>query len=103
MPEPDAIIFDAVRTPRGKGSTKGALHGARPIDLLKTLYDALARQGIDDVVLGISSVTGEQGANLARTSALYAGLGDGVPGITVVAIVGSAGLAVATLIERLGG
>jgi acetyl-CoA C-acetyltransferase len=89
MAELNALIFDAVRTPRGKGSAKGALHGVKPIDLLKPLYDTLRVRlpldstGIDDVVLGVSSVTGEQGANLARISALYAGLGERVPGITV--------------------
>jgi acetyl-CoA C-acetyltransferase len=86
---PDAFIFDFVRTPRAKGSSRGALHHLSPVDALVHLEAALvARTGIDpasvgDVVIGNSAQVGDQGANIARTSVLMAGWGDGVPGVTI--------------------
>lgn len=41
MPTPDAYIFDAIRTPRGRGKANGSLHSVRPLDLLKTLFDEM--------------------------------------------------------------
>ena len=84
----DAFVLGAVRTPRGKGSARGALAGVTPLALVRGLCDALVARGvpadgIDDVVLGCASQVGEQGGNLARTAALVAGLGDGVPGVTI--------------------
>ena len=85
----DAYVFDAVRTPRGSGKESGALHPMRPIELLAGLYRALGTRNdvppdaIDDVVLGCSVQTGEQGANLAKISALYAGLAESVSGVTL--------------------
>ncbi|NOJ81026.1 acetyl-CoA C-acetyltransferase [Myxococcus xanthus] len=83
----EAFIFDAVRTPRGKGR-KGALHGTKPITLLTGLVDALKKrhpnldpQRIDDVVLGVVSPVGEQGADIARTLVLAAGLPETVGGV----------------------
>ncbi|WIG93626.1 acetyl-CoA C-acetyltransferase [Myxococcus sp. SDU36] len=83
----EALIFDAVRTPRGKGK-KGALHGTKPISLLTGLVDALKQrhpnldpQRIDDVVLGVVSPVGEQGADIARTLVLAAGLPETVGGV----------------------
>ncbi|NVJ08996.1 acetyl-CoA C-acetyltransferase [Myxococcus sp. AM001] len=83
----EAFIFDAVRTPRGKGR-KGALHGTKPISLLTGLVDALKQrhpnldpQRIDDVVLGVVSPVGEQGADIARTLVLAAGLPETVGGV----------------------
>ncbi|NVJ01125.1 acetyl-CoA C-acetyltransferase [Myxococcus sp. AM009] len=83
----EAFIFDAVRTPRGKGK-KGALHGTKPISLLTGLVDALKQrhpnldpQRIDDVVLGVVSPVGEQGADIARTLVLAAGLPETVGGV----------------------
>ncbi|MFP2958182.1 acetyl-CoA C-acetyltransferase [Myxococcus sp. 1LA] len=83
----EAFIFDAVRTPRGKGR-KGALHGTKPISLLTGLVDALKKRHpnldpkrIDDVVLGVVSPVGDQGADIARTLVLAAGLPETVGGV----------------------
>ncbi|WP_394553049.1 acetyl-CoA C-acetyltransferase [Agromyces sp. MMS24-JH15] len=84
---PDAFIYDAVRTPRGK-NRGGALHGTKPVDLVVGLIDALRERNpgldvdlIDDVVLGVVSPIGEQGSDIARTAALVAGLPETVAGV----------------------
>ena len=85
----DAYIYDHVRTPRGKGRADGALHEITPLQLatqvLQALRDrsALDTQLIDDVVMGIVSPIGEQGAVLPRLAALAAGYGDAIPGVQV--------------------
>jgi acetyl-CoA C-acetyltransferase len=82
----DAYIFDAIRTPRGRGKANGALHDVRPLDLLKTLFDALRERHnldtsqIDDVLLGCVTPIKEQGGNIARTAPLYAGWDLDLPG-----------------------
>lgn len=84
-----AVIVDAVRTPRGKAKAGGGLAHLTPLQLACAVIEAIVeRTGvdpatIDDVVLGCATQTGEQGANIARTAALLAGLGDGVPGVTI--------------------
>ncbi|MAZ87656.1 MAG: acetyl-CoA C-acyltransferase [Cellvibrionaceae bacterium] len=84
-----AYIYDAIRTPRGKARPDGALHDLTPYDLLSTLYSALeTRTGlnakdIEDVVLGCATQSGEQAANIAKTSTLYHGWPTSIPGITV--------------------
>lgn len=84
----DALIFDAVRTPRGKGRKEGSLYPVTPIHLLKNLYDALRERNrldtslVDDVVLGVVTPIGEQGSCLARTSVLYAGWHERVAGVS---------------------
>lgn len=84
----EALIFDAVRTPRGKGKKDGSLHEITPVHLLKNLYDALRERNeldtgqVDDVVLGIVTPVGEQGSCLARTSVLYAGWNETVAGVS---------------------
>jgi acetyl-CoA C-acetyltransferase len=76
---PEAMIFDAIRTPRGKGKRDGALHEVKPIALLEALLRELqARREldtaqVDDVVMGCVTPLGEQGACIARTAALAAG------------------------------
>jgi acetyl-CoA C-acetyltransferase len=85
----DAFIFDAVRTPRGKGKPNGSLHTIAPIDLAKTVLVALRERNsldtahIDDVVLGCVEPVKEQGGNLPRIAALYAGYDQSVPGVQV--------------------
>jgi acetyl-CoA C-acetyltransferase len=86
---PDAFIYDAVRTPRGK-NRGGALHGTKPVDLVVGLVDALRERhpdldpaDIDDIVLGVVSPVGEQGGDIARTAALVAGLPETVAGVQV--------------------
>jgi acetyl-CoA C-acetyltransferase len=84
-----AFIYDAVRTPRGKGRDGGALNGVAPVDLQQQLLAAaLERNGldaaaIDDLILGCVTQVGEQGGNIAKVIALYSGLPDSVPGITI--------------------
>jgi acetyl-CoA C-acetyltransferase len=85
----DAYIYDAVRTPRGKGKSTGALHTIPPIELATTVLAALRDRGgfdttlIDDVVLGCVEPVKEQGGNLPRIAALYAGYDQSVPGMQV--------------------
>lgn len=85
----DVFVLDYVRTPRGKASPKGALHHRSALDLITSLQAALVGRSdldpeqVDDVILGVASQVGEQGANPARTAALLAGWGVGVPGVTV--------------------
>ena len=74
----EAYIYDAVRTPRGKGRKDGALHGVTPIELAATALRALRDRNnldtalVDDVVLGCVEPVAEQGADIARVAALYA-------------------------------
>ncbi len=81
----DAFVFDAVRTPRGRGK-RGSLHSVKPVTLASTVLTALANRAdldtarVDDVVFGIVTPIGEQGADLARTAVLVAGWDVGVPG-----------------------
>ncbi|GAC84849.1 MULTISPECIES: acetyl-CoA C-acetyltransferase [Gordonia] len=88
MPD-QAFIYEAVRTPRGK-QRGGALHSVKPVDLASGLIDeVLARHGgldpadVDDVILGVVSPVGEQGAVIARTAALNSGLPESVPGTQI--------------------
>lgn len=84
----EALIFDAVRTPRAS-ARRGALRGVKPIALAAGALRALADRNhldgpeIDDVVLGCVSPVGEQGADIARIAALTAGLDLDTPGVQV--------------------
>ena len=84
----DCFIYDAVRTPRGKGRKKdGALADAPPLQLAKTVLQALPERSdfdskeIEDVILGCVEPVGEQGANVGRMAALISGYDDSVPGV----------------------
>ncbi len=86
----EAYIYDAVRTPRGKGKKDGSLHTIKPIDLVVGLMNALAERNgqaikhlADDVVLGCVTPVGDQGADIAKTAALAAGLADTVAGVQI--------------------
>jgi acetyl-CoA C-acetyltransferase len=88
MSSTEALVFDAIRTPRGKGKSNGSLHGTKPVDLVVGLiHETLARQDkldpslIDDVVLGCVSPIGDQGADIAKTAAIKAGLPNTVAGV----------------------
>ena len=84
-----AMVFDAVRTPRGKGKRDGSLHSVKPVDLLGGLLNQLqARHGfdtaqVDDVVMGCVSPVGEQGSVLPKTALLKAGLDVRVSGVQI--------------------
>jgi acetyl-CoA C-acetyltransferase len=87
---PDAFIFDAVRTPRGRGKADGSLHevtalslAAQALGAIKDRHDGLDPTMVEDVVLGCVDPVGEAGADIARTAALVAGYGDKVPGIQI--------------------
>ncbi|MEU4339907.1 thiolase family protein [Nocardia sp. NPDC023852] len=85
----DAVIVEAVRTPIGKGKPNGALHNVNAVDLLAhSLREIVDRSGIDpalidDVIGGIVTQVGEQGANMTRRAALAAGYPESVPATTV--------------------
>lgn len=85
----EAYIFDAIRTPRGRGKKTGALYEVTPIELLVTLMRELESRHdldtsqIDDVVLGCVTPIGDQGADIARTAVLYAGWDVDIPGMQV--------------------
>jgi acetyl-CoA C-acetyltransferase len=81
----EAYVFDAIRTPRGRGK-RGALHSVKPVTLAAGVLEALQLRSeldterVDDVIFGIVTPVGEQGADLARTAVLMAGWDVGVPG-----------------------
>jgi acetyl-CoA C-acetyltransferase len=88
MPATDALVFDAIRTPRGKGKSNGSLHATKPVDLVVGLmHEMLIRNErldpnrVDDVVLGCVTPIGDQGADIAKTAAIKAGLPDTVAGV----------------------
>ena len=83
----DAWIFDAVRTPRGKGKPDGALYSVKPVDLAAGLLRSLQARNdldtaeVDDVLLGCVTPVGDQGADIAKTAALVAGWDERVAGV----------------------
>jgi acetyl-CoA C-acetyltransferase len=84
----EAFVYDAVRTPRGRGKQNGSLHGVKPVTLVVGLIDELRRRypgldpaDIDDVVLGVVSPIADQGSDIAKTAAIAAGLPDTVAGV----------------------
>ena len=85
----EALIFDAIRTPRGRGKASGALYEVKPITLVSNLLNTLQQrnhfdtQAVDDIVLGCVSAVGDQGADIAKTAALAAGWEDDVAGVTL--------------------
>jgi acetyl-CoA C-acetyltransferase len=85
----EAYIYDAVRTPRGKGKAAGALYQCTPVSLASTVLRAIQSRNqldtslVDDVVLGCVEVTGEQGADIARSAVLHAGYAETAAGVTV--------------------
>jgi acetyl-CoA C-acetyltransferase len=88
MAATEALVFDAIRTPRGKGKSNGSLHSVKPVDLVVGLmHEMLGRNvdfdpnRVDDVVLGCVSPIGDQGADIAKTAAVKAGLPDTVAGV----------------------
>ncbi|MBY8855948.1 acetyl-CoA C-acetyltransferase [Nocardia sp. CA2R105] len=85
----EAYIFEAIRTPRGRNK-KGSLHSVKPIDLttglvkeLRNRFPNLDEDRISDIILGVVSPIGDQGADIARTTVLTAGLPDTVGGIQI--------------------
>jgi acetyl-CoA C-acetyltransferase len=84
----EAFVYDAIRTPRGRGKKTGSLHEVKPISLITGLIDEIQKRnptldpnGVDDVVLGVVSPVADQGGDIAKTAALNAGLPDTVAGV----------------------
>ncbi|KNE79320.1 MULTISPECIES: acetyl-CoA C-acetyltransferase [Streptomyces] len=84
----EAYVYEAIRTPRGRGKANGALHGTKPIDLVVGLIHELRHRfpdldpaAIDDIVLGVVSPVGDQGSDIAKIAAIAAGLPDTVAGV----------------------
>lgn len=96
----DVFILSAVRTPIGKGKPNGALHPIHPVDLsARVLQEAVRRAGVrpewvDDVIWGVVTPIGEQGANLARLAVLKAGFPVEVPAVSLNRMCGSSQQAV---------
>jgi len=86
---PDAFIYDAVRTPRGRGKPDGALHEVTALNLAAQALRALKERNkldpllVDDVVMGCVDPVGEAGGDIARAAALMAGFGEEVPGVQI--------------------
>jgi acetyl-CoA C-acetyltransferase len=85
----DCFVYDAVRTPRGRGKKDGALHGTTAVELATQVLAAVRdRSGLDtalldDVVMGCVDPIGEQGADIARAAVLKARFADTVPGTQI--------------------
>jgi acetyl-CoA C-acetyltransferase len=85
---PEAYVYDAIRTPRGRGKASGSLHEVKPISLVVGLIDEIRLRypdldpaTIDDIVLGVVSPVGDQGGDIAKVAAIASGLPDTVAGV----------------------
>lgn len=82
----EAYLFDAIRTPRGRGKHSGALHEVKPIDLLARSLavlqerNSLETAAVDDLIIGCVTPVGDQGFNIAKSALLHAGWSPSVPG-----------------------
>ncbi len=85
----EAYIYDALRTPRGKGKVGGSLYEVKAIDLLATVMKALRDRNeldtslVDDIVIGCVTPVDDQGADIAKAASLYAGWNQNVPGMQI--------------------
>ncbi len=85
----EAYVFDAVRTPRGKGKSDGSLHEITPIQLATQVLEAVRDRNnldtahVDDVAFGVVSPVGEQGSVITSTALLNAGFAETTAGIQV--------------------
>src|ERR687890_492316 len=83
-----AFVYDALRTPRGRGKRTGSLYEVKPVDLVVGLLDEITVRNpgldpnrVDDVVLGVVTPIGDQGSDIAKTAALVAGYPETVAGV----------------------
>ena len=89
MAATEALVFDAIRTPRGKGKSNGSLHSTKPVDLVVGLMhemlgrndEARSRTASTTSSSAVVSPVGDQGADIAKTAAIKAGLPDTVAGV----------------------
>ncbi|WP_428664256.1 acetyl-CoA C-acetyltransferase [Runella sp.] len=83
----EAFIYDAVRTPRGRGKSDGSLHDVQPVQLLTSVLKEIQQRNqldtsyVDDVIMGCVTPIGEQGADIARTAVIEAGYAESVAGV----------------------
>jgi acetyl-CoA C-acetyltransferase len=84
----DALVFDAIRTPRGRGKKTGSLHEVKPVSLVVGLLDEMRKRlptldpaRVDDVVLGCVTPIGDQGSDIAKVAAIAAGMPDTTGGV----------------------
>ncbi|MEI7581503.1 acetyl-CoA C-acetyltransferase [Runella sp.] len=83
----EAYVYDAVRTPRGRGKSDGSLHEVQPIQLLTSVLKEIQQRNqldtnyVDDVIMGCVTPIGEQGADIARTAVIEAGYAESVAGV----------------------
>ncbi len=87
---PEAYIYEAIRTPRGRGKASGSLHSVKPVSLVTGLIEELQVRhpeldpaAVDDLILGCVTPIGDQGADIAKTAAIAAGLPDTVAGTQI--------------------
>ncbi len=91
----EALIIDAVRSPRGKGKESGSLHGVHPQRMLAQLLEALRERNglntddVDDVIMGCASGSGDHAMDIARMAVLDAGWSLDAPGVTLNRFCGS--------------
>jgi acetyl-CoA C-acetyltransferase len=104
----EALIYDAIRTPRGKGKQNGSLYEVKPVSLVVGLVDEIRRRypgldpaRIDDVILGVVSPVGDQGSDIAKTAAIMAGLPDTTAGVQLNRFCASGLEAVNTAAEKV--
>lgn len=82
----EAYIFDAIRTPRGRGKAGGGMYEVKPIDMVKNLLDAMQERHdldtsyVEDMILATGEPVNEQGMNIAKTALVYAGWSDNTTG-----------------------
>jgi acetyl-CoA C-acetyltransferase len=82
----DAFIFDAIRTPRGRGKKNGSLHEVAPVSLVAGLLNAMKERNnldtreVEDVILGCVTPVADQGGNIAKTAVTFAGWDNAVSG-----------------------
>jgi len=85
----DCFVYDAVRTPRGKGKTSGSLHEVPSLELATQVLKALRERNnldtskVDDVILGCVEPVREQGADIARIAVLNADYAESVAGVQI--------------------
>jgi acetyl-CoA C-acetyltransferase len=104
----EALIYDAIRTPRGKGKKTGSLYEVKPISLVVGLIDEIRRRypgldpaRVDDVILGVVSPLGDQGSVIAKTAAIRAGLPPTTAGVQLNRFCASGLEAVNTAAEKV--
>jgi acetyl-CoA C-acetyltransferase len=85
---PEAFVYEAIRTPRGRGKNTGSLYQVKPISLVVGLVGEMRRrlpdldpERIDDLILGVVTAIGDQGMDIAKTAAMASGLPDTVAGV----------------------